>query len=53
MASRFGETVSDDNAYRTARSATRDMTTEQLLAASTEDLGPNQRKALDEELQSR
>lgn len=53
MANQFGETISDDAAYTTARAATKDMSTETLQQQAGESMGPNQAKAVADELAAR
>lgn len=54
MAQRFGEQISDSDAYNTARAATADMTKDQLArAAADENLGANQRQAAQDALASK
>jgi hypothetical protein len=53
MAKRFGETVSDTSAYATARSATAELSTNTLRGMQNEQNGPNQDRAIRDELQSR
>jgi hypothetical protein len=53
MAQRFGEKISDQDAYDTARNAAKDMSTEGLQRLASQDSGSNQAKALADELASR
>ena len=53
MAKRFGEEVSDQDAYNTARNAAGQMSTQQLAAQQGQPMGPNQQQALADELAAR
>ena len=53
MASRFGENISDQDAYAAARGATKAMSNEQLARLQDQQNGPNQQQAVADEIASR
>jgi hypothetical protein len=53
MALRFGEKISNQSAYDTARSATKDMSDNMLARTAQGPNGPNQQKAAEDEIAAR
>jgi hypothetical protein len=53
MANQFGEKISDQAAYDTARAATKDMSTASLNQQASQQMGPNQAQAVQDELAER
>jgi hypothetical protein len=53
MALRFGEKISDQSAYDTARAAASDMSNESLAKQAKQENGPNQAQALADEIAAR